>query len=80
MKTGRLLKFHRPGVDVQAYIYQEAGVFRASVYVLGAQGGGGNAVETLSGRTEAGVERELRAWVATHFPDRADKGKADKGH
>ena len=38
VKTGRLLKFQRPGGDVQAYLYQEAGVFRASVFVLGPSG------------------------------------------
>ena len=68
MKTGRLLKFHRPGGDVQAYLYQEAGVFRASVFVLGTAGRGDQPIETLTGATEAGVERELRAWVEAHFP------------
>ena len=34
MKTGRLLKFHRPGGDVHAYLYQEAGAVYASVYLL----------------------------------------------
>jgi hypothetical protein len=71
VKTGRLLKFHRPGGDVQAYLYQESGVFRASVYVLGDHSRGGQPVETLSGPSEAAVERELRAWVAAHFPDTA---------
>ena len=69
MKTGRLLKFHRPGGDVQAYLYQEAGVFRATVYVIGPRARGGAPVETLSGPSESAVERELRAWVDAHFPD-----------
>lgn len=68
MKTGRLLKFHRPGGDVQAYLYREAGLFRASVFVLGPTGRGDVPLETLTGATEAGVERDLRAWVETHFP------------
>jgi hypothetical protein len=70
MKTGRLLKFQRPGGDVQAYLYQEGGLFRASVFVLGDKDKGGAAIETLSGETEAGVERALRAWLAAHFPER----------
>jgi hypothetical protein len=68
VKTGRLLKFHRPGGDVQAYLYQEGGVFRASVFVLGPGGGGGDAQATLTGATEAGVERELRAWIEKNYP------------
>lgn len=70
MKTGRLLKFQRPGGDVQAYLYQEAGLFRASVFVLSDKVRGGEPVETLSGETEAAVERQLRTWLAAHFPER----------
>jgi hypothetical protein len=71
VKTGRLLKFQRPGGDVQAYLYQEGGVFRASVFVLGPSGGGsGDAQATLTGDTEAAVERELRAWVEKNYPGR----------
>ena len=70
MKTGRLLKFQRPGGDVQAYLYQEGGLFRASVFVLAKTGRGGEPIETLIGDTEAAVERELRAWMNAHFPER----------
>ena len=28
MKTGRLLKFHRAGTDVHAYLYREGGRFQ----------------------------------------------------
>ena len=68
MKTGRLLKFHRPGGDVQAYLYREAGLFRASVFVLGPSARRDVPVETLTGETEAAVERDLRAWVEAHYP------------
>jgi len=68
VKTGRLLKFHRPGGDVQAYLYREAGLFRASVFVLGSSGPKDVPLETLTGETEAGVERDLRAWIERHFP------------
>ena len=34
MKTGRLLKFHRPGGDVHAYLYLEGQAARAVVYLL----------------------------------------------
>jgi hypothetical protein len=70
VKTGRLLKVHRPGGDVQAYLYREAGLFRASVFVLGPGGRRDVPLETLTGETEAGVERELRAWVEKNFPQR----------
>jgi len=68
VKTGRLLKFHRPGGDVQAYLYQEAGVFRASVFVLGPSGRKDEPLQILTGPSETAVERELRAWVEAHFP------------
>ena len=68
MKTGRLLKFHRPGGDVQAYLYQEAGVFRASVFVLGPSGRKDEPLQILTGPSESAVESELRAWVESHFP------------
>ena len=71
MKTGRLLKFHRPAGDVQAYLYREGNLFRASVFVLPPAGRRDAPVETLTGETEAGVERELRAWVEAHFPPAA---------
>jgi hypothetical protein len=68
VKTGRLLKFQRPGGDVQAYLYQEEGVFRASVFVLGPSGRKDEPVQILSGPSESAVERDLRAWVEVHFP------------
>ena len=68
MKTGRLLKFHRPGGDVQAYLYQEGGLFRASVFVLGPSGRKDEPMQILTGDSESAVERELRAWVDLHFP------------
>ncbi|HUG53954.1 MAG TPA: hypothetical protein VMR21_10140 [Vicinamibacteria bacterium] len=68
MKTGRLLKFHRPGGDVQAYLYREGGMFCASVFVLGRQGRRDPPLQTLTADTEAAVERELRAWIEKNFP------------
>ena len=68
MKTGRLLKFHRPGGDVQAYLYQEAGMFRASVFVLGPSGRKDEPLQILTGPSESAVESALRAWVEAHFP------------
>jgi hypothetical protein len=71
VKTGRLLKFQRPGGDVQAYLYQEAGVFRASVFVLGPSGRKDEPLQILTGPSESAVEHELRAWVEAHFPSPA---------
>jgi hypothetical protein len=69
MKTGRLLKFRRPGGEVHAYLYKEEGQFRAAVYLLsGDEGEDGAPLQTLSGPVESGVERDVRAWVDAHFP------------
>lgn len=67
MKTGRLLKFHRPGGDVQAYLYQEAGLVRASVYVMSA-GNDRKPAHTVSGPDSEAVETEVRAWIEAHYP------------
>jgi hypothetical protein len=68
VKTGRILKFHRPGGDVQAYLYQEGGVFRASVFVLGPSGRKDEPLEILTGGSESAVELELRAWIEKNYP------------
>jgi hypothetical protein len=67
MKTGRLLKFHRPGGEVHAYLYQEAGAVYASVYLL-APGHGRRPVHEVSGGDSEAVEADVRAWVEAHFP------------
>jgi hypothetical protein len=67
MKTGRLMKFQRPGADVQAYIYRDVSLFRANLYLMG-PGHGKDPVHTLSAATENRVEDEVRSWVELHFP------------
>jgi hypothetical protein len=69
MKTGRLLKFHRPGGDVQAYVYREDAEFRAAVYVVApGQGPDPGPAESFTGSTESGVEDQVRAWVERNYP------------
>jgi hypothetical protein len=69
MKTGRLIKFSRPGGDVQAYIYHGGASFEARLYVLAPdQARPGEPAHSLSAPTEADVERAVRDWVAIHFP------------
>jgi len=68
MKTGRLLKFRRPGGEVHAYLYKEEGQYRAAVYLLSAERDDDSPMQTLSGPVESGVERDVRAWVDAHFP------------
>ena len=68
MKTGRLVKFHRPQADVHAYIYRDGPSFRAAVYVLSAGQQGTEPLHTVSGHSEAGVEAEVRAWVESRYP------------
>jgi hypothetical protein len=70
MKTGKLLKFQRPGAEVQAYVYREGALVRANVYVSPQQGGqpAAQAAHTVSGANEQGVEADVRAWVDAHYP------------
>ncbi len=65
MKTGRLLKFHRPGGDVQAYLYQEGDVVRAAIYLLAHDAA---PVHELSGPCADEVEAGVRAWIDSRFP------------
>jgi hypothetical protein len=65
MKTGRLLKFHRPGGDVQAYLYQEGELVRATVYLVAHDEA---PVHEVSGASGNEVEAAVRAWIDTRFP------------
>lgn len=67
MKTGRLLKFHRPGADVHAYLYQEGDEMLAVVYLM-SPAGARDPVHRIAGRTSDEVEAELRAWVESRYP------------
>lgn len=69
MKTGRLIKLHRPGGDVHIYLYKEGEGARASVYVM-APGRERSPVHVVSGPDEDRVEAEARAWVDAHLGSR----------
>ena len=68
MKTGRLLKFRRPGGEVHVYLYKEEGQYRAALYLLSAGREDGAPLRTLSGPVESALEQDVRAWVDAHFP------------
>jgi hypothetical protein len=69
VKTGRLLKFRRPGGEIHAYLYKEEGLYRAALYLVSAEPGrDGSPLHTVSGPLETGVEQDVRAWVETHYP------------
>lgn len=68
MKTGRLLKFVRPGAEIQAYIYRDGAVVHGTVYVVSRGTAELQAKENLRGSNEDGVEREIRAWIDKHYP------------
>jgi len=73
MKTGKFLKFSRPGGEVHAYLYLEDGAFQAQVYLPGARAG--QAPEhTISGPSEKAVEAALRAWVEQNYPREKPEG------
>ena len=65
MKTGRLMKFHRPGGDVHAYLYLEGDAARAVVYLPGHDRG---PVHEVRGASPDEVETEVRAWIDAHYP------------
>ena len=48
MRTGKLMKFPRAAGDIQAYLYRDAALFRASLYVTPRGYGGAEPVATLS--------------------------------
>ena len=67
MKTGRLLKFHRPGADVHAYLYQEVDEMRAVIFLM-SSADTRDPVHRITGATGDEVEAEVRAWVESHYP------------
>jgi hypothetical protein len=67
MKTGRLLKFHRPGGDVHAYLYLEGESARAVLYSL-SPGQGRAPVHEVRGDSADAVEASVRAWIDAHYP------------
>ena len=68
MKTGRLLKLIRPGVELHVYLYHEGRETRAAVYALGPGFHGQDPIHTVTGASEAAVEAEARSWVDGRFP------------
>jgi hypothetical protein len=67
MKTGRLMKFHRPGGDVHAYLYAEGETARAALYLL-APGREHDPVHEILGPCAEDVETQVRVWVDEHYP------------
>jgi hypothetical protein len=65
MKTGRLLKFHRPGGDVQAYLYQDGNEVCAAVYQFARDEA---PLHELRGASSDEVEAAVRAWIDSRFP------------
>lgn len=66
MKTGRLIKFHRPSGDVQAYLFQDGGLYHGIVYLPSDPEG--EPVHSEDGPTERAVESGVRSWIDRHFP------------
>ena len=68
MKTGKLMKFPREGGDIQAYLYRDQGLFRASLYVTARGTRTQEPVHTIALPDEEQVVAEVRSWVLAHFP------------
>lgn len=68
MKTGRLLKFDRPGATLHAYFFREGGRCRAAVYVSGGGVPDTAAAHEFDGRDEGELEERVRSWIDEHYP------------
>ncbi len=68
MKTGRLVKFQRPGVELHVYLYLDGREVKAAVYALGCGAQNLDPIHVVSGASEAAVEAEVRSWVDARFP------------
>jgi hypothetical protein len=68
MKTGKLMKFSREGGDVQAYLYRDANLFKASLYVSAQGTRAREPVHTIADPDEEQLVAEVRSWVLAHFP------------
>ena len=68
MKTGKLMKFPREGGDIQAYLYRDKGLVRASLYVTTRGTRTQEPVHTIADPDEEQVVAEVRSWVLAHFP------------
>jgi hypothetical protein len=66
MKTGRLLKFHRPTGEIHAYLYAEGEEMRAAIYLMSR--GNRDPVHSITGRDNDVVEAQVRAWVESNYP------------
>jgi hypothetical protein len=65
VKTGRLLKFQRPGAEIHAYLYQEEDACRASIFV---RPGTGQPAEEVRAEDMAELEQAVRSWIDGRFP------------
>ena len=68
MKTGKLMKFPRPDGDIQAYLYKDAGTFKASLYLLSGGARSNEPLHTLADSDEDVLLAEVRAWVQANYP------------
>jgi hypothetical protein len=64
------MKFHRPAGDLQAYLYRDAGSFKASLFMIGkaSDSRSREPLHTFENANELGLEAEVRAWVESHYP------------
>jgi hypothetical protein len=69
VKTGRLLKFHRKDAEIQAYLYQDGALHKATIYVRRAGMLDETAPEQeLQSAADAALENDVRAWIDARFP------------
>jgi hypothetical protein len=65
------LKFERRAATIHAYLFQEAGLSHAAIYVTTDRGTSEAAARQVSGPDEASVEQQVRDWVDEQFPRRS---------
>lgn len=66
MKTGKFLKFSRPGGEVHAYLYTQDGCFHAQVFLPHDRSGA--PLHVIDGPSEKVVEASLREWLEKNYP------------
>lgn len=69
MKTGRLLKLRRRGVDIRVYLYQDGEIFKAAIFLRTSGLAESSApAHEVTGTSGPLVEEAARAWIDARHP------------
>jgi len=69
MKTGRLLKFQRPGGELHAYLFRDDTAHSGVVYLFSnTRESDARPLQSFSAASETEVEAAVRNWLDEHYP------------